>query len=81
MVRREVLDETAKQNFERRARSDALMKALISRIVNNSSFIAFVAAFLKQRATNAIEEELNSEQKVSEVVQSPPDWFPSASVS
>lgn len=52
------------QHFERWSGSDGFIGASIGRIVNDPGFLAPVAAFIKQHATNAVEEELNSKLKV-----------------
>lgn len=57
------------------------MKALIGGIINNLEFVVFVASFVKQSATKAKEEELNSEQKLRMEISSPPNRLPTPSAS
>lgn len=58
MIRRGVLHKTCNQNFERWSHSRVLVKVLIGRIVNILCYLVPVLAFVKQRATNAVDVKL-----------------------
>lgn len=75
----EVLGEPLNQNFVRYSLSDTIVETLTAKIVDSLGFIAPVATFVMQRVTNAIEEELHDEQKVTMGIPSSPDQYPSAS--
>lgn len=53
-IHRGVMDQILNQNLERWSRLDAFMEECIGRVVNNTDFKAAVAAFVTQRAPNAI---------------------------
>lgn len=81
IIHTEVLEKKFKPNLKLWSCSNAIMEALICRVVNNTYFIAPVGAIMNQCATIAIEEELHAEPKLTKEILLPPDRSPSAAVS
>lgn len=79
IIHRRVLDETISQSFKRRSGSDAFMEAFIIGIVKHLGLVVPAAAFVKQRATNRVEEELKQMPTVMEEIPSPSNRYTSAS--
>lgn len=65
------MNETLNQNIDCWLQTDAFMLALIKRINKIPSFLATIAAFVEQRATNAIADKLKSEPKLAKTFLSP----------